>query len=142
MNGSGNSGIGLVIVAHGALADALMHATEHVVGPMDGLQAVAIGPNDDLRICQNRIEAAVADVRAGSGVIVVTDMFGGTPSNLAHAVMAERDVEVIYGANLPMLVKLAKVRDRSLEEAVRCALEAGRKYINSATAILDAEPAS
>ena len=142
MNGSGNSGIGLVIVAHGALADALMHATEHVVGPMDGLQAVAIGPNDDLRICQNRIEAAVADVRAGSGVIVVTDMFGGTPSNLAHAVMAERDVEVIYGANLPMLVKLAKVRDRSLEEAVRHALEAGRKYINSATAILDAEPAS
>lgn len=142
MNGSGKSGIGLVIVAHGALADALMHATEHVVGPMDGLQAVAIGPNDDLRLCQNRIEAAVADVRAGSGVIVVTDMFGGTPSNLAHAVMAERDVEVIYGANLPMLVKLAKVRDRSLEEAVRCALEAGRKYINSATAILDAEPAS
>ena len=142
MNGSGKSGIGLVIVAHGALADALMHATEHVVGPMDGLQAVAIGPNDDLRLCQNRIEAAVADVRAGSGVIVVTDMFGGTPSNLAHAVMAERDVEVIYGANLPMLVKLAKVRDRSLEEAVRFALEAGRKYINSATAILDAEPAS
>lgn len=142
MNGSGKSGIGLVIVAHGALADALMHATEHVVGPMDGLQAVAIGPNDDLRVCQNRIEAAVADVRAGSGVIVVTDMFGGTPSNLAHAVMAERDVEVIYGANLPMLVKLAKVRDRSLEEAVRHALEAGRKYINSATAILDAEPAS
>ncbi len=142
MNGSGKSGIGLVVVAHGALADALMHATEHVVGPMDGLQAVAIGPNDDLRVCQNRIEAAVADVRAGSGVIVVTDMFGGTPSNLAHAVMAERDVEVIYGANLPMLVKLAKVRDRSLEEAVRFALEAGRKYINSATAILDAEPAS
>lgn len=142
MSGSGTSGIGLVIVAHGALADALMHATEHVVGPMDGLQAVAIGPNDDLRVCQNRIEAAVADVRAGSGVIVVTDMFGGTPSNLAHAVMAERDVEVVYGANLPMLVKLAKVRDRSLEEAVRFALEAGRKYINSATAILDTEPAS
>ena len=130
MNGSGNSGIGLVIVAHGALADALMHATEHVVGPMDGLQAVAIGPNDDLRICQNRIEAAVADVRAGSGVIVVTDMFGGTPSNLAHAVMAERDVEVIYGANLPMLVKLAKSRKLDLNEAVNRAMNAGRKYID------------
>jgi len=142
MSRSGTSGIGLVIVAHGGLADALLHATEHVVGPQDGLQAIAIGPNDDLRVCQSRIEAAVADVRAGAGVIVVTDMFGGTPSNLAHAVMAERDVEVIYGANLPMLVKLAKVRDRSLEEAVRFALEAGRKYINSATAILDTEPAS
>ncbi|MEL7154887.1 MAG: hypothetical protein AAFN51_14070, partial [Pseudomonadota bacterium] len=68
--------IGLVIVAHGALADALLHATEHVVGPQDGMQAIAIGPNDDLRLCQNRIDQAVAQVRAGSGVIVVTDMFG------------------------------------------------------------------
>lgn len=142
MTSSGATSIGLVIVAHGALADALLHATEHVVGPQPGMQAIAIGPNDDLRLCQSRIEQAVADVRAGSGVIVVTDMFGGTPSNLAHGVMHAEDVEVIYGANLPMLVKLAKMRDRSLPEAVQAALDAGRKYVNSATAILDTEPAS
>ena len=137
MNGSGNSGIGLVIVAHGALADALMHATEHVVGPMDGLQAVAIGPNDDLRICQNRIEAAVADVRAGSGVIVVTDMFGGTPSNLAISVMNDSNIEVIAGVNLPMLIKLASIRaERGLGEAVDAAKEAGRKYISVASQVL------
>lgn len=142
MTSSGATSIGLVIVAHGALADALLHATEHVVGPQPGMQAIAIGPNDDLRLCQSRIEQAVADVRAGSGVIVVTDMFGGTPSNLAHGVMHAEDVEVIYGANLPMLVKLAKMRDRSLPEAVQAALDAGRKYVNSATAILDTEPTS
>ena len=134
--------IGMVIVAHGALADALLHATEHVVGPQDGFCAIPIGPNDDLRRCQNRIDQAVAEVRNGAGVIVVTDMFGGTPSNLAHGVMDERDVEVIYGANLPMLVKLAKMRDRPLAEAVAAGVEAGRKYVNSATAILTTEQAS
>ncbi len=134
--------IGLVIVAHGALADALLHATQHVVGPQEGMRDIAIGPNDDLRQCQSQINQAVAEVRAGLGVIVVTDMFGGTPSNLAHGVKGEPDVGVIYGANLPMLVKLAKVRDRSLPEAVQAGLDAGRKYVNSATAILDAEPAS
>ncbi|MGD1923404.1 MAG: PTS sugar transporter subunit IIA [Paracoccaceae bacterium] len=134
--------IGLVIVAHGALAEALLAATEHVGGPQDGMRAIAIGPNDDLRKCQNMIEQAVADVRQGAGVVVVTDMFGGTPSNLAHGVMSEPGVEVIYGANLPMLVKLAKMRDRDLDEAVRSALEAGRKYVNSANSILNAEGAA
>ncbi|MEM9060092.1 MAG: PTS fructose transporter subunit IIA [Pseudomonadota bacterium] len=134
--------IGLVIVAHGGLAEALQAATEHVVGPQSGMRSIAIGPNDDLRQCQNRIESAVAEVRQGAGVIVVTDMFGGTPSNLAHGVMSEPGVEVIYGANLPMLVKLAKMRDRGLEEAVRSGLDAGRKYVNSANSILSAEGAA
>ena len=142
MNSPGATPIGLVIVAHGALADALLHATEHVVGSQPGMMAIAIGPNDDLRRSQSQINQAVAEVRAGSGVIVVTDMFGGTPSNLAHGAMDEPDVEVIYGANLPMLVKLAKMRDRPLAEAVAAGIEAGRKYVNSANAILTTEPAS
>ena len=142
MTSPGATSIGLVIVAHGALADALLHATEHVVGPQPGMMAIAIGPNDDLRRSQNQINQAVAEVRAGSGVIVVTDMFGGTPSNLAHGAMNEPDVEVIYGANLPMLVKLAKMRDRPLAEAVAAGIEAGRKYVSSANAILTTEPAS
>jgi PTS system mannose-specific IIA component len=142
MNSPGATSIGLVIVAHGALADALLHATEHVVGSQPGMMAIAIGPNDDLRRSQSQINQAVAEVRAGSGVIVVTDMFGGTPSNLAHGAMDEPDVEVIYGANLPMLVKLAKMRDRPLAEAVAAGIEAGRKYVNSANAILTTEPAS
>ena len=142
MTSPGATSIGLVIVAHGALADALLHATEHVVGPQSGMQAIAIGPNDDLRKSQSQINLAVADVRAGSGVIVVTDMFGGTPSNLAHGAMDAPDVEVIYGANLPMLVKLAKMRDRPLAEAVAEGIKAGRKYVNSANAILTTEPAS
>lgn len=142
MTGDDRPRIGIVIVAHGGLAEALLLATEHVVGAQDGMQAIAIGPNDDLRLCQNRIAQAVSDVRAGAGVIVVTDMFGGTPSNLAHAVMTESDVEVIYGANLPMLVKLAKMRCQPRVDAVRAALDAGRKYVNSANAILDTEPAS
>ena len=137
MNSPGATSIGLVIVAHGALADALLHATEHVVGSQPGMMAIAIGPNDDLRKSQSQINQAVADVRAGSGVIVVTDMFGGTPSNLAHGAMKSAGVEVIYGANLPMLVKLAKMRDKPLEDAVSAAIEAGRKYVNSAGSILD-----
>ena len=129
--------IGLVIVAHGDLAGALLQATEHVVGRQPGTRAIAIGPQDDLRSRQADIDAAVAEVGDGSGVVVVTDMFGGTPSNLAHGAMKSRGVEVVYGANLPLLVKLAKMRDRPLEEAVAAALEAGRKYINSAGTILD-----
>lgn len=129
--------IGLVIVAHGALADALLHATEHVVGPQDGAVAIAIGPKDDLRIRQADIDAAVARVDNGAGVVVVTDMFGGTPSNLAHGSMTSDGIEVVYGANLPMLVKLAKMRDKPLVQAVQAATEAGRKYINSAGSILE-----
>ena len=129
--------IGLVIVAHGDLAAALLAATEHVVGPQSGTRSIAIGPHDDLRSRQADIDAAVAEVGTGDGVVVVTDMFGGTPSNLAHGAMKGDGVEVVYGANLPLLVKLAKMRDRPLTEAVEAALAAGRKYINSAGTILD-----
>ncbi|MEM9138844.1 MAG: PTS sugar transporter subunit IIA [Pseudomonadota bacterium] len=129
--------IGLVIVAHAGLADALKGAMCHVVGPLDNVRAIAIGPSDDLRTRQADIDGAVAAVNTGAGVVVITDMFGGTPSNLAHGAMKSSDVEVIYGANLPMLVKLAKMRDKSLPDAVQAAIEAGRKYVNSAGSILE-----
>ena len=129
--------IGLVIVAHGSLAAALMDATEHVVGPQRNTTVVAIGPSDDLRARQAEIDGAVAAVNSGAGVVVVTDMFGGTPSNLAHGAMKAKGVEVVYGANLPLLVKLAKMRDKPLKQAVEAALEAGRKYVNSAGSILE-----
>ena len=129
--------IGLVIVAHGRLARALLEATEHVVGAQRGSRAIAIEPNDDLTSRQVEIAAAVRDVDEGAGVVVITDMFGGTPSNLAHGAMSGPGVEVVYGANLPLLVKLAKMRDRPLAEAVRAALEAGRKYVDSAASILE-----
>ena len=130
--------IGLVIVAHGGLAPELLAATEHVVGPLTNATAIAIAPNDDLSHRQREVDAAVQDVNVGSGVVVVTDMFGGSPSNLAMGALAEPDVEVIYGANLPTLVKLAKCREMPLDEAVACALDAGRKYLDSAGRIITA----
>lgn len=131
--------IGLVIVAHDRLAEALLASLEHVVGPQEGAVAIAIGPNDNLHVRQAEISAAVARVNVGDGVVLVTDMFGGTPSNLAHGAMTGASVEVVYGANLPLLVKLAKMRDRPLDHAVDAAVEAGRKYINSAGAILETD---
>ena len=130
--------IGVVIVAHGSLAPALLAAMEHVVGRQEGARAVAIEPHDDLRARQAEVDAAVAAVDQGDGVVIVTDMFGGSPSNLAMGALAGERTEVIYGANLPLLVKLAKCRGRPLQEAVDCALEAGRKYIDSAGGILAA----
>lgn len=124
-------------MAHDGLAEALAAGMQHVVGPQDGVVAIAIGPQDDLRQRQNEIVGAVASVDTGAGVVLVTDMFGGTPSNLANGALAGPQVEVVYGANLPLLVKLAKMRDRPLDEAVDAAVEAGRKYINSAGAILE-----
>lgn len=129
--------IGLVLVAHGSLAGALADALVHVVGPLDQLEVVAIGPNDSLGSRRSDIDHAVSAVDRGTGVAVITDMFGGTPSNLAHVAMKHPNVEVIYGANLPMLVKLAKMRDRPLNEAVTASIDAGRKYINAAGCILD-----
>lgn len=129
--------IGLVIVAHGDLATALLNAAEHVVGPLSHAEAIAIGPNDDLRQCQARVNAMVATVDSGRGVVIVTDMFGGTPSNLSLGAIRDKNVDVIYGANLPMLIKLAKSRTLTMPEAVEAALEAGRKYVNSAGAILE-----
>lgn len=130
--------IGLVIVAHGGLARELLAATEHVVGPLGRAVAVSTAPADDLRAKQAEINEAVAAVDAGDGVALVTDMFGGTPCNLAIGAMSSDSVEVVYGANLPLLVKLAKMRERPLAEATDAAIEAGRKYIDGAKRMLDA----
>jgi len=131
--------IGMVLVTHGALANEFKSALEHVVGPQDFCQTIAIGPEDNMETRRNDILAAVDKADSGTGVIIFTDMFGGTPSNLAISVMQVRPVEVIAGVNLPMLVKIARVRaDMPLKEAVNLAQEAGRKYINVATTILGA----
>jgi len=129
--------IGMVLVTHGRLAEEFRSALEHVVGPQDNCETVAIGPDDDMEERRNDIVAAVGRVDAGDGVVILTDMFGGTPSNLAISVMQNREVEVIAGVNLPMLVKLARVRgDLDMKEAVREAQDAGRKYINVANDVL------
>ncbi len=129
--------IGLVLVTHGRLADELIAATEHIVGAQRNIRAVCIGPDDDMEQRRDDILNAVTEVDNGAGAIVLTDMFGGTPSNLAISIMDKAKVEVIAGVNLPMLVKLASVREsESLGDAVASAQEAGRKYINVASALL------
>ena len=132
--------IGIVVVTHGRLAEEFIHATEHVVGPQKSMRAVCIGPEDDMEQRRQDILAAVAAVEGGRGVIVLTDMFGGTPSNLAISIMDQARVEVIAGVNLPMLIKLASVRGKSdLAAAVAAGQEAGRKYINVASKLLAGE---
>jgi PTS system mannose-specific IIA component len=129
--------IGMVLVTHGRLADEFIAATEHVVGPQQNVRAISIGPDDDMERRRNDIMDAVGEVNDGDGVIVVTDMFGGTPSNLAISIMDQGGVEVIAGMNLPMLIKLATVREKSsLKEAAETAQEYGRKYINIASSVL------
>ncbi|HSR77811.1 MAG TPA: PTS sugar transporter subunit IIA [Xanthobacteraceae bacterium] len=129
--------IGLVIVTHGRLAVEFRAALEHVVGPQSQIETVTIGPDDDVEKRRHEIIEAVKRVDTGDGVVILTDMFGGTPSNLAISVMSRPKVEVLAGINLPMLVKLAKVRDDSpLPEAVAFAQEAGRKYITIASRVL------
>jgi PTS system mannose-specific IIA component len=124
--------IGIVIVAHGGLAREYLLAMEHVVGKSPATVAVSIGVDDDCRTKQAEVDAAVAAVDQGEGVVVVTDMFGSTPSNLAMgACKKTADRRILYGANLPLLVKLAKARHKPLNDAVASALTAGRKYINS-----------
>jgi PTS system mannose-specific IIA component len=132
--------IGVVIVAHGGLARELLAATEHVVGPQAQAVAISTGPADDLRAKQAEINEAVRRVDSGDGVVVVTDMFGGTPCNLAIGAMSSETIEVIYGANLPLLVKLAKLRDRPVADAIDAALDAGRKYIDGAKRMLAPGP--
>jgi PTS system mannose-specific IIA component len=129
--------IGLVIVTHGRLAEDFVAATEHVVGPQERIEAVSIGADDDMERRRADILAAARRVNTGAGVIILTDMFGGTPSNLAISVMEKANAEVIAGVNLPMLIKLASIRsDKPLKEAVAAAHEAGRKYINVASWVL------
>jgi mannose PTS system EIIA component len=129
--------IGLVIVTHGRLAVEFRAALEHVVGPQSQIETITIGPDDDVEKRRYETIEAVKRVDTGDGVVILTDMFGGTPSNLAISVMSRPKVEVLAGINLPMLVKLAKVRDDSpLPEAVAFAQEAGRKYITIASRVL------
>lgn len=129
--------IGLVLVTHGHLANEFRAALEHVVGPQRQVETVSIGPDDDMEQRRKDIIAAVAKVDFGDGVVILTDMFGGTPSNLAISMMNEAKVDVVAGINLPMLIKLASVRETaSLEHAVVQAQDAGRKYISVASRIL------
>jgi PTS system mannose-specific IIA component len=123
--------IGIVIVAHGGLAREYLLAVEHVVGPQSGMRAIAIEDDHDRPRKQAEICTAADAVDTGDGVVVVTDMFGGSPSNLSLMACCGRDRRIIYGANLPMLIKLAKSRSMPVQEAVNMALDAGRKYINS-----------
>lgn len=134
--------VGMVLVTHGRLAEEFVLATEHVVGPQEAMRSVCIGPDDDLERCRDAILRAVAEVDRGGGVLLLTDMFGGTPSNLAISIMESADVEVVSGVNLPMLIKLASLGpDSPLDRAVAVASEAGRKYINVASEVLKGEPA-
>ncbi len=129
--------IGLVIVTHGRLAEEFVFAMEHVVGPQASVSAICIGPDDDMEKRRQDILVACERVNSGSGVILLTDMFGGTPSNLAISVMEQTRAEVIAGLNLPMLIKLASLRTKlSLEDCVAQAQEAGRKYISVASYVL------
>ncbi|NMD08277.1 MAG: PTS sugar transporter subunit IIA [Phyllobacteriaceae bacterium] len=129
--------IGLVLVTHGRLASEFIHAVEHVVGKQEQIEAICIGPDDKMDVRRADIAAAAARTDNGEGVIILTDMFGGTPSNLAISLLEEGKIEVVAGLNLPMLVKLARVRrDCNLHKAAAAAQDAGRKYINIASQVL------
>ncbi|MBF9030831.1 PTS fructose transporter subunit IIA [Rhodobacterales bacterium HKCCE3408] len=123
--------IGIVIVAHGRLAVELKTATEHVVGPQKGMVAIQIGAEDDRARRQSEICDAADAVDTGDGVVLVTDMYGGSPSNLSLRACRPQNRKIVTGVNLPMLIKLAKSRNLTVEEAVSRATEAGRRYINS-----------
>jgi PTS system mannose-specific IIA component len=129
--------IGIVLVTHGNLADEFLSAMQHVVGRQQQIATACIGPNDDMNERREDILNKVNDVDSGEGVIVLTDMFGGTPSNLAISIMDRANVEVIAGINLPMLVKLDTLRkEKNIKEAVMGAKEAGIKYITIASELL------
>ncbi len=129
--------IGMVLVTHGQLAREFVAALEHVVGPQQNIVTVCIGPEDDMEQHRNELLQGIKEVDKGRGVVLMTDMFGGTPSNLAISVMSDARVEVIAGVNLPMLIKFSSVREsESLADAVASAQEAGRKYINVASSLL------
>ncbi|KJZ19183.1 PTS sugar transporter subunit IIA [Loktanella sp. S4079] len=123
--------IGIVIVAHGGLAQEYLAAVEHVVGAQTGVISIAIGPEDDRAEKQAEICDAADAVDMGDGVVIVTDMFGGSPSNLSLRACNPENRKILYGANLPMLIKLAKSRRRTVPDAVEAAINAAHKYINS-----------
>ena len=129
--------IGIVVVSHGKLSKELVAATEHVVGEQMRFRSISIEAEDDIEARREQIRDTAKACDVGKGVIILTDMFGGTPSNLAMSIMAAGNIEVISGVNLPMLIKLAEVRDElPLAEAARVAADAGRKYINIASELL------
>jgi mannose PTS system EIIA component len=129
--------IGMVLVTHGRLAEEFVFALEHVVGPQQAIRTICIGPDDDMEQRRKDILESVKAVEQGKGVVVLTDMFGGTPSNLAISIMEQTKAEVLAGINLPMLIKLASVRGTEpLAKAVIQASEAGRRYINVASSLL------
>lgn len=129
--------IGLVLVTHGALADEFRAAVEHVVGAQERIATICIGPDDDMEKRRQDIVDAIGAVDSGKGVVLLTDMFGGTPSNLAISLLEKDRIEVIAGINLPMLIKFASIRDTmALPEAVLAAKEAARKYISVASEVL------
>jgi mannose PTS system EIIA component len=123
--------IGIVIVAHGGLAREYLAAVEHVLGRQTGVATIATGPEDDRAAKQTEICAAADAVDTGDGVVIVTDMFGGSPSNLSLRACSPQNRRIMYGANLPMLIKLTKLRGKPVPDAVSAALTAGRKYIDS-----------
>ncbi len=130
--------IGLILVSHRHLAEEMKAVMEHVVGTQENVETVSIFPSDDMEQRRLEIQEKIAKVDNGDGVIVLTDMFGGTPSNLAISMMTQDNVEVLAGMNLPMLIKLAQVRStQKLKEATLSAQEAGKKYINVASALLN-----
>ena len=130
--------IGIVVVSHGKLAKELILAAEHVVGKQERIKAICIDPDDDMEVKRQEIIDAAKEVDSGKGIVILTDMFGGTPSNLAISIMSKVSVEVIAGANLPLLVKLASIRSSvGVQEAAIMAQEAGRKYINIASNMLN-----
>ena len=129
--------IGLVLVTHGNLALEFVSAMQHVVGPQQQVESVCIGPEDDMEMRRNEILEKVNSVNTGDGVVLLTDMFGGTPSNLALSMMDRANVEILAGINLPMLIKIASLRkEKSMKESVEGAQDAGKKYINIASQLL------
>lgn len=132
--------IGIVLVTHGNLAEEFVHAMEHVVGAQTGVATVCIGPNDDMEARRAEIADAIAKVDTGAGTVILTDLFGGTPSNLAISLLTPGKTEVIAGANLPMLIRLAGARKEfDLAGAARAARDAGRNYITIASEFLGQE---
>ena len=130
--------IGIVLVTHGRLANEFCNALIHVVGPQQQITSIAIGANDDMENRRQDILDAVEQVESGDGVVILTDMFGGTPSNLAISIMRPGEIEVLAGVNLPMLIKLASIRQEcNIKQAIEAAKESGRKYINVASELLD-----
>ena len=129
--------IGMILVTHGNLAEEFVHAMQHVVGRQEAVATVCIGPNDDMERRRQDIAAAIQEVNSGVGAIILTDLFGGTPSNLAISLMDAGHVEVIAGINLPMLIRLAKARNSmSVHDAAIAARDAGRNYITIASEYL------